>query len=238
MGSIKYLRTVLRTVSLSLVISAIQRQLREIESRMAEQPRLTAERQPNTVVFPLMWDGIGVPVSELVQVLLAPSMAVPLWAGRAGHLRMRRPQTGTPTCATCPPNWRWGAETFDSEDHTMHPSSPDQSSLSESDSADPSSSLTDRNTQHNQAGFSPLHRGEHNCLLGFRSDARAGELYDEAMQRQLAALDLLCVLSGTSNLNELASDSLSGCIQAIRLLCGDSAGLYSAAWDRVQQNSA
>ncbi len=87
-------------------------------------------------------------------------------------------------------------------------------------------------------GFTPLHASEHNCLLGFRSDARAGELYDEATLRQTAALDLLCALSGTSKLNELTSEPLSGCIQAIRLLCSDAAGLYSAAWDRVQQEAA
>lgn len=87
-------------------------------------------------------------------------------------------------------------------------------------------------------GFTPLHASEHSCLLGFRSDARAGELYDEAMQRQHAVLGLLCALSGTSNLNELSGEPLNGCIQAIRLLCSDAAGLYSAAWDRVQQEAA
>lgn len=86
-------------------------------------------------------------------------------------------------------------------------------------------------------GFTPLHAGECNCLLGFRSDARAGELYDEATLRQTAALNLLCALSSASNLNELASESLSGCIHAIKLLCGDATGLYSAAWDGVQQEA-
>jgi hypothetical protein len=38
-------------------------------------------------------------------------------------------------------------------------------------------------------------------------------------------------------LNELASESLSGCIHAIKLLCGDATGLYSAAWDRAQQDT-
>ena len=87
-------------------------------------------------------------------------------------------------------------------------------------------------------GFTPMHTNEHSCPLGFRCEARPGELYDEATMRQTAALDLLCALSSASNLNELASESLSGCIQAMRLLCGDAAGLYSAAWDRVQQNTA
>ena len=86
--------------------------------------------------------------------------------------------------------------------------------------------------------FTPLHSCEHNCLLGFRSDARATELYDQAIQRQHAALSLLCVLGGTPHLNELSDDPLSGCIQAVRLLCGDAAGLYSAAWERVQQEAA
>ena len=35
-------------------------------------------------------------------------------------------------------------------------------------------------------GFTPLHADEHNSLLGYRSDAQAAELYDEAMQRQCA----------------------------------------------------
>jgi hypothetical protein len=87
-------------------------------------------------------------------------------------------------------------------------------------------------------GFTPLHSSEHNCLLGFRSDARATELYDEAMQRQHAALSLLCVLGGTPHLNELSDEPLSGCIQAVRLLCSDAAGLHSAAWERVQQEAA
>ncbi|VXC15455.1 conserved hypothetical protein [Pseudomonas sp. 8AS] len=87
-------------------------------------------------------------------------------------------------------------------------------------------------------GFTPLHAGEHGSLLGFRSDAPATELYDEAVQRQCAALSLLCALSGSSNLNELSGEPLSGCMQAIRLLCSDAAGLYSAAWESVQQNPA
>ena len=87
-------------------------------------------------------------------------------------------------------------------------------------------------------GFTPMHTNEHSCPLGFRCEARPGALSDEAPLRQTAALDLLCALSSASNLNELASESLSGCIQAMRLLCGDAAGLYSAAWDRVQQNTA
>lgn len=86
--------------------------------------------------------------------------------------------------------------------------------------------------------FTPLHASEHSCLLGYRSDAQADELYDEAMQRQHAVLGLLCVLSDTSNLNELADEPLGGCIQAIRLLCSDAAGLYSAAWGRVKQEAA
>jgi len=31
--------------------------------------------------------------------------------------------------------------------------------------------------------FTPLHACDPNCLLGFRSDARASELYDEATLR-------------------------------------------------------
>jgi hypothetical protein len=87
-------------------------------------------------------------------------------------------------------------------------------------------------------GFTPLRPREHNSLLGYRSDAQAAELYDEAMQRQHAALSLLCALSGTSILNELSDEPLGGCMQAIRLLCSDAAGLYSAAWECMQRGAA
>ena len=87
-------------------------------------------------------------------------------------------------------------------------------------------------------GFTPLHADEHNSLLGYRSDAQAAELYDEAMQRQRAVLGLLCALSGTSTLNELSDEPLGGCMQAIRLLCNDAAGLYSAAWESMQRGAA
>ena len=85
-------------------------------------------------------------------------------------------------------------------------------------------------------GFTPLHPGEHGSLLGFRSDAPATELYDEAAQRQCAVLSLLCALSGASNMNELSGAPISECMQAIRLLCSDAAGLYSAAWEHAQQD--
>lgn len=81
--------------------------------------------------------------------------------------------------------------------------------------------------------FSPLTIGEFGCLLGYRSDALASELYDEAHQRLHAVIGLLCALSGTPNLNELSSDVLNGCMQAIRLLSSDSAALYAAAWQRT-----
>ena len=87
-------------------------------------------------------------------------------------------------------------------------------------------------------GFTPLLAGEHLSLLGFRSDAQATELYDEAVQRQSAVLSLLCALSGVSSLNELSDEPLGGCMQAIRLLCSDAAGLYSAAWESVQRGAA
>lgn len=87
-------------------------------------------------------------------------------------------------------------------------------------------------------GFTRLHTGEHDSLLGYRSDAQANALYDEAVQRQYAVLSLLCALSDASNLNELSSEPLNGCMQAIRLLCSDAAGLYSAAWKSMQQDAA
>lgn len=86
-------------------------------------------------------------------------------------------------------------------------------------------------------GFIPLHACEHNSLLGYRSDALAADLFDEAMQRQHAALGLLCALSGTSFLNELSEEPLDRCMQAIRLLCSDATGLYSAAWGSMLRNA-
>lgn len=86
---------------------------------------------------------------------------------------------------------------------------------------------------NSSSGFCPLHHDKHNSLLGYRSDAEAAELYDEAMQRQCAVLGLLCALSGTSILNELSDEPLDGCMQAIRLLCSDATGLYSAAWESM-----
>ncbi|MCY1283402.1 hypothetical protein D9M68_212270 [compost metagenome] len=87
-------------------------------------------------------------------------------------------------------------------------------------------------------GFTPLHANEYSSLLGYRSDAQAAELYDEAMQRQHAVLGLLCALSGPSILYELSDEPLAGCMQAIRLLCSDAAGLYSAAWESMQRGAA
>jgi len=87
-------------------------------------------------------------------------------------------------------------------------------------------------------GFCPLHHDNHSSLLGYRSDAQAAELYDEAMQRQRAVLGLLGALSGTSNLNQLSDEPLDGCMQAIRLLCSDAAGLYSAAWEIMLRGAA
>jgi hypothetical protein len=111
----------------------------------------------------------------------------------------------------------------------------ENSQLSEPSSAD-QSSMTDQLTQQPKASFIPLHSNESNCLLGFRSDAKAIELYDAATLRQNAVLDLLCALSG-ADLKPPASEPVNGCIQAIRLLCNDAAALYSAAWDGVQQES-
>lgn len=117
-------------------------------------------------------------------------------------------------------------------------STSDNSPLSEPNAADPNSALADRNTQRPQAGFAPLLPNDPRCILGFRSDASASELYDEASLRQHAALGLLGALSDTPSSSELASEPLSACIQAIRLLCSDAAALYSAAWNSVQQEAA
>lgn len=85
-------------------------------------------------------------------------------------------------------------------------------------------------------GFTPLHADEDGALIGYRNDAQATELYDEAMQRQQAALSLLCAFSSSPALSELSHESLCGCIQAIRLLCVDSTGLYSAALEKMQES--
>jgi hypothetical protein len=87
-------------------------------------------------------------------------------------------------------------------------------------------------------GFTQLNANEHSCTLGFRTDARAGELYDEATLRQTAALDLLCALSGATNLNELQADCLSGCFQAIRILCSDTAALHTGAYEAIARETA
>jgi len=111
-------------------------------------------------------------------------------------------------------------------------------SPSQPNAADQDNALADRNIQRPQPGFAPLTPNDPSCLLGFRSDASASELYDEASLRQHAVLGLLGVLSGTPSLSEFASEPLSACIQAIRLLCGDAAALYSAAWNSVKQEAA
>ena len=84
-------------------------------------------------------------------------------------------------------------------------------------------------------GFKPLHANELNCLLGYRSDATSSELFDEATRRHHAVLSVLCALSGSSDIHELSAESLSGCINAVRILCSDSAALYEAAYVSVQE---
>jgi len=165
-------------------------------------------------------------------------MAAPLWADRAGHLRMRRLSDRYANLCGLLTQLALGAEPF-SEDHTMPPSPTNDSPLPkpEPSTSEQSCALTDRDTQQFQTGFTPLHPNGLNCLLGFRSDASASELYDEAMMRHHAALGLLCALSGTPELNSAASEPLNGCIQAVRLLFSDAAGLHSAAWDRMQQET-
>lgn len=77
--------------------------------------------------------------------------------------------------------------------------------------------------------FIPLDRENATSVIGYRSNATAGELIDEAELRHGAVLGLLCALSGTSTLNELRSNELAACFQAIRLLCTDAASLYQGA---------
>lgn len=77
--------------------------------------------------------------------------------------------------------------------------------------------------------FKSLHPGEANYLLGYRSTASASDLHDEAMLRQGALLGVLDALVGTGNLNELCSESLHGCILALRILCRDTTALHAAS---------
>lgn len=88
------------------------------------------------------------------------------------------------------------------------------------------------------ASFTALNADEHDCLLGYRSDAKASELYEEAMQRQHAVLRLLGALSGAPNLDELQADCLNGCFQAIRILCSDTAALHAGAYEAIARESA
>jgi hypothetical protein len=179
-----------------------------------------------------MWDRIGVLVSELVQACLGTRHGFALWAGRAGHLRMRRLSDRYANLYGLPTQLALGAEPLASENHTMPNPIDDTSPLSEPDTAEQVSMQSGSNMPRPRPNFIPLNPNECFCLLGFRSDASASDLYDEAMMRQHFAHSLLSALGGTSNLNTLTRETLGGCIDGIRQLCGDSAGLYSAAWDR------
>nr|WP_239482153.1 hypothetical protein [Pseudomonas insulae] len=79
-----------------------------------------------------------------------------------------------------------------------------------------------------------MHNNELSCLLGFRSNAAATELYDEARLRHDAVAGVLHALSGAADLNTLENHLLQDCILAMRLLCSDAAALYSAAWKKQQ----
>lgn len=87
-------------------------------------------------------------------------------------------------------------------------------------------------------GFIPLHPNDNHCLIGYRSNARADELIDEATLRQNAALGLLIALSDTHNLNELCSNSLSQCIKTVHILCSDALALHNAAYEVQQKEMA
>lgn len=83
--------------------------------------------------------------------------------------------------------------------------------------------------QGDPSRFVPFDHENRASVIGYRSNATAGELIDEAELRHGAVLGLLCALSGTSTLNELRSNDLAECFQAIRLLCADAASLYKGA---------
>lgn len=83
-------------------------------------------------------------------------------------------------------------------------------------------------------GFTPLHRDDPHCVIGYPSNASAPDLYDAATLRQSALLGVLCALSSTPDLNELSTSNLQSCIQAIRILSEDAAALYAGACHALQ----
>ena len=83
-------------------------------------------------------------------------------------------------------------------------------------------------------GFTPLHHDDPHCVIGYPSNASAPDLYDAATLRQSALLGVLCALSSTPDMHELAPSNWQNCIQAIRLLSEDAAALYAGAWQAVQ----
>lgn len=82
--------------------------------------------------------------------------------------------------------------------------------------------------------FTPLHHDDPHCVIGYPSNASAPDLYDAATLRQSALLGVLCALSSTPDMHELAPSNWQNCIQAIRLLSEDAAALYAGAWQAVQ----
>ena len=70
------------------------------------------------------------------------------------------PQTGTPTRAVCSPSWRWVAELFRSEDHTMN-----ETTTSPTEAAEPFSGRDHADTGTTN-GFTPLHSDgpRRNCM--------------------------------------------------------------------------
>ena len=97
------------------------------------------------------------------------------------------PQTGTPTRAVCSPSWRWVAELFRSEDHTMNETSTPPAETTESFSG---SNHADTGTID---GFTPLHSSDPLCVIGYPSNTAAPDLYDAATHRHSAVLGVLCL---------------------------------------------
>lgn len=150
-------------------------------------------------------------------------MAVSLWAGRAGHLRMRRPSDRYANPCGLLTQLALGGRTFRSEDHTMNETITLQSEAGQA--------VSDSGTEN---GFTPLRHDEPHCVIGYLSSASAPDLYDEATLRQSALLGVLCALSSAPASNELSPSSLQCFIQAIRILSEDAAALYAGAWQALQ----
>lgn len=83
--------------------------------------------------------------------------------------------------------------------------------------------------------FAPLKRlgSGADSVLGYPSDARALDLFNEADRKQQAAQSLLQVLSCADDLSQCSNAELAGCFMAVRCLTEEAGVLYEAAFDQA-----